>query len=99
MPGGASQSPVNTRLLRDFGHAAAETVVCRTAGNLLEAYLQAAKLRGAQVNIRVLSILAILIGLALEIMRVGSQYSVGTVVAGIGIIVFVYDRMARPPKS
>jgi hypothetical protein len=36
------------------------------------------------------------IGLALEVFRIGSAYSVGTLIAGIGVIVFVYDRMARP---
>ena len=51
------------------------------------------------MNISVISIVAIVIGLTLEIVRIGSQFSVGTVIAGIGIIVFVYDRMARPPKS
>jgi len=51
------------------------------------------------LNIRLLSIVAIVAGLVLEIMRVGSQFSLGTVIAGIGIVAFVYDRMARPPKS
>jgi hypothetical protein len=46
-----------------------------------------------------ISFVAIVSGLTLEILQIGSQFSLGTVIAGIGIIIFVYDRMARPPKS
>jgi hypothetical protein len=49
-----------------------------------------------RLNIKWLSIGAIVIGLALEVFRIGSAYSVGTLIAGLGVIVFVYDRMARP---
>ena len=50
------------------------------------------------MNIRILRILcavAIIGGLTLEILRIGSQISLGTIIAGIGIVVYVYDRM-RP---
>jgi hypothetical protein len=49
-----------------------------------------------RLNIKWLSIAAIVIGLGLEVFRIGSQYSVGTLIAGVGVVVFVYDRMARP---
>ena len=47
------------------------------------------------MNIRILCAVAIVGGLTLEILQIGSQFSLGTIIAGIGIIVFVYDRM-RP---
>ncbi|MDH3419826.1 MAG: hypothetical protein OEQ25_12650 [Gammaproteobacteria bacterium] len=47
------------------------------------------------MNIRILCAIAIIGGLTLEILRIGSQVSLGTIIAGIGIIVFVYDYM-RP---
>lgn len=47
------------------------------------------------MNIRTVCVVAIIGGLTLEILRIGSQLSLGTIVAGIGIIVFVYDYM-RP---
>ncbi len=47
------------------------------------------------MNIRTLCAVAIVGGLTLEILRIGSQISLGTLIAGIGIIVFVYDYM-RP---
>ena len=50
------------------------------------------------MNIKILSIIAIVVGLGLEYFRVGSQLSLGTIVAGVGIIVFVYDLMARRSK-
>jgi hypothetical protein len=51
------------------------------------------------LNIRIACITAIVVGLALEIFNIGSAYSLGTIIAGIGIAVFVYDRMSRPPRS
>ncbi|NNC65821.1 MAG: hypothetical protein HKN84_13635 [Gammaproteobacteria bacterium] len=47
------------------------------------------------MNIRILCGIAIIGGLTLEIFEIGSQISLGTVIAGIGIIVFVYEYM-RP---
>jgi len=47
------------------------------------------------LNIRTLCAIAIIGGLTLEILRLGSQFSLGTIIAGIGIIVFVYDYL-RP---
>ena len=50
------------------------------------------------LNIRIACIVAIVVGLSLEILRIGAAFSLGTIVAGIGIVVFVYDRMSRPPR-
>ena len=50
------------------------------------------------LNIRIACIVAIVAGLSLEILRIGSAFSLGTIVAGIGIVVFVYDRMSKPPR-
>ena len=50
------------------------------------------------LNIRIACIVAIVTGLSLEILRIGAAFSLGTIVAGIGIIVFVYDRMSQPPR-
>jgi hypothetical protein len=43
---------------------------------------------------RTLSVGAIVGGLVLEILRLGSSFSLGTLVAAAGIIVFVYDYFA-----
>jgi uncharacterized membrane protein AbrB (regulator of aidB expression) len=51
------------------------------------------------LNIRIACLIAIVVGLSLEILGIGSAFSLGTIIAGIGIIVYVYDRMSRPPKS
>ena len=51
------------------------------------------------LNIRIACIVAIVVGLSLEILGIGAAYSLGTIIAGIGIVVFVYDRMSQPPKS
>jgi len=51
------------------------------------------------LNIRTLSVVAIVVGLGLEILRIGSQFSLGTIIAGVGIVVFVYDRMVRRPDA
>lgn len=50
------------------------------------------------LNIRILCGIAIVGGLTLEILRIGSQFSLGTIIAGIGIIVFVYDYMRPKPR-
>jgi hypothetical protein len=50
------------------------------------------------LNIRIACVIAIVIGLSLEILGIGSTFSLGTIIAGIGIVVFVYDRMSQPPK-
>ncbi len=50
------------------------------------------------LNIRIACIVAIVAGLSLEILRIGAAFSLGTIVAGIGIVVFVYDRMSQPPR-
>ena len=50
------------------------------------------------LNIRIACIAAIVIGLSLEILGIGSAFSLGTIIAGIGIVVFVYDRLSQPPK-
>lgn len=50
------------------------------------------------LNIKIACITAIVVGLSLEILGIGSAFSLGTIIAGIGIVVFVYDRMSRPPK-
>jgi hypothetical protein len=47
------------------------------------------------VTAKNLSIAAIIAGLALEIMQIGSQLSLGTLIAAIGIFVFVYDFFSR----
>jgi uncharacterized membrane protein AbrB (regulator of aidB expression) len=51
------------------------------------------------LNIRIACITAIVVGLSLEILGIGSAFSLGTIIAGIGIVVFVYDRMSQPPKN
>ena len=51
------------------------------------------------MNIRIACIVAIVVGLSLEILGIGAAYSLGTIIAGIGIVLFVYDRMSQPPKS
>jgi len=50
------------------------------------------------LNIRIACIIAIVVGLSLEILRIGAAFSLGTIVAGIGIVVFVYDRLSQPPR-
>ncbi len=53
------------------------------------------------MNIRILRILcamAVIGGLTLEILQIGSQISLGTIIAGIGIVVFVYDYMRPRPR-
>ena len=50
------------------------------------------------LNIRIACIVAIVVGLSLEILRIGAAFSLGTIVAGIGIVVLVYDRMSQPPR-
>jgi hypothetical protein len=73
--------------------------ICRRKRVLLEALSLIWFVVGTNVlNIRIACITAIVVGLSLEILGIGSAYSVGTIIAGIGIVVFVYDRMSQPPK-
>ena len=63
----------------------------------------------AAVSLKVVSILAIVIGVLMEIFLIGSEFSIGvasefslgTGIAAVGIIVFVYDFYQRHqgPKS
>jgi hypothetical protein len=41
-------------------------------------------------NLQIIGGAAVVIGLALEIFRIGSSISLGTSIAAVGIIVFVY---------
>jgi hypothetical protein len=47
------------------------------------------------VTLRNLSIAAIVVGLILETFRLGSEFSLGTLIAAVGIFVFVYDFFSR----
>lgn len=47
------------------------------------------------MSLRVLSLAAIVIGLLMELFLIGSQYSLGTLIASAGIFVFVYDFFTR----
>lgn len=72
---------------------------CRHTCVLLEALSRILFIDGTIVlNIRIACVTAIVVGLSLEILGIGSAFSLGTIIAGIGIVVFVYDRMSQPPK-
>ncbi|HEX9876839.1 MAG TPA: hypothetical protein VGC50_09330 [Gammaproteobacteria bacterium] len=47
------------------------------------------------MTLRNLSLAAIVVGLILETYRLGSEFSLGTLIAAVGIFVFVYDFFSR----
>ena len=50
-------------------------------------------------KIKIIGIIAIIIGLLYEIFMVGSNFSLGTIIAGSGIIVYVFAFFQKPPKK
>jgi hypothetical protein len=53
------------------------------------------------VSVKYLSIAAIVIGILMEVFMIGSELSLGTGIAAVGIFVFVYDFFQRKqgPKA
>ena len=50
-------------------------------------------------KIKIIGIIAVVVGLLFEIFMVGSNFSLGTIIAGGGIIVYVYAFFQKPPKK
>ena len=50
-------------------------------------------------KIKIIGIIAVVVGLLFEIFMVGSNFSLGTIIAGSGIIVYVYAFFQKPPKK
>ena len=49
------------------------------------------------MNFQAIGIIAIVVGLVLELLQIGSEWSLGTLIAMVGILVFVYGYFG--PKS
>lgn len=50
-------------------------------------------------KLKISGIIAVIVGLLFEIFMIGSNVSLGTIIAGGGIIVYVYDFFQKPPKK
>lgn len=51
------------------------------------------------MNLQAIGIVAIIVGVALEVFLIGSQWSVGTIIAMAGILVFVYGYFSGGNKK
>src|SRR5690606_5930761 len=63
---------------------------CAGAEGLLEGCIEVWNARVKTRTLKIAGIIAILIGLILELFMIGADLSLGTLVAGLGIFVFVY---------
>ena len=50
-------------------------------------------------KLKIAGIIAVVIGLLFEILMIGSNVSLGTIIGGGGIIVYVYAFFQKPPKK
>ena len=50
-------------------------------------------------KLKISGIIAVIVGLLFEIFIIGSNVSLGTIIAGGGIIVYVYDFFQKSPKK
>ncbi len=48
------------------------------------------------MTLQAIGIIAIIVGVGMEIFLVGSQFSAGTIIAMLGILVFVYGYFNKP---
>ena len=50
------------------------------------------------MNLQAIGIIAIVVGLVLELFLIGSDWSLGTIVAMVGILIFVYGYFGSRTK-
>ena len=49
-------------------------------------------------RLKLIGAVAIVVGIALEVLRIGAEYSLGTLIAGAGIVAIVYAVMSAREK-
>jgi hypothetical protein len=49
-------------------------------------------------HLKIIGAVTIVVGIALEVLRIGSQFSLGTLIAGVGIVAIVYAVLAAREK-
>ena len=51
------------------------------------------------MNLQAIGIVAVIVGIAMEVFLIGSQWSLGTIIAMAGILIFVYGYFTAGKKG